>query len=262
MTHPFFDQGWYQFGHDPVLADWVERTVGSAREAVAAPENARWWRCGGTWFAGVNVLGNDAAGAVADGPPLAGRAVDFIGSSLGLSGFAWDSAQLSVCHPGYPQPTVGEPDAAFRYRLSRDAAHLDGIGRTGSDARRFLSEPHAFILGIQLAEASPDAAPLVVWEGSHAIVRAAFGALYAGTPSTEWGAIDATEVYHATRRQVFEGCRRVEVAARPGEATLVHRLALHGVAPWAEAASAGPDGRIIAYFRPVLGGPQDWLERA
>jgi len=39
----------------------------------------------------------------------------------------------------------------------------------------------------------------------------------------------------------------------------VHRLALHGIAPWAEGATAGPDGRMIAYFRPEAGGPAGWL---
>ena len=43
-------------------------------------------------------------------------------------------------------------------------------------------------------------------------------------------------------------CRRVPVTARPGEAYLVHRLCLHGVAPWAE--DAGEEVRAIAYFRP------------
>jgi len=45
----------------------------------------------------------------------------------------------------------------------------------------------------------------------------------------------------------------------PGEAYLVHRFALHGVAPWDEDAKAGPDGRMIAYFRPELPDRGLWL---
>ena len=54
------------------------------------------------------------------------------------------------------------------------------------------------------------------------------------------------------RRRIFAECPRVAVIARPGEAYAIHRLALHGVAPWQEEAPAGPDGRMIAYFRPAL----------
>ena len=60
---------------------------------------------------------------------------------------------------------------------------------------------------------------------------------------------DVTDAYTAARRKVFGTCRRVTVAARPGESYLAHRLCLHGVAPWAE--NAGREGmRAIAYFRP------------
>jgi len=37
-------------------------------------------------------------------------------------------------------------------------------------------------------------------------------------------------------------------------------MTLHGVAPWSQNASAGPDGRMIAYFRPEMsGGVPAWL---
>jgi len=42
--------------------------------------------------------------------------------------------------------------------------------------------------------------------------------------------------------------------AAPGQAYLLHRLALHGVAPWADGAEASADGRMVAYFRPILPG--------
>ena len=40
---------------------------------------------------------------------------------------------------------------------------------------------------------------------------------------------------------------------------LLHRLTIHGVAPWAEAAEAPPEGRIVAYFRPLMASVQDWI---
>ncbi len=78
-----------------------------------------------------------------------------------------------------------------------------------------------------------------------------------------WADIDLTIAYQAARREVFERCPRVTVAAQPGEAYLIHRHALHGIAPWQEAAKAPPEGRMIAYFRPELpGGSEDWLRTA
>jgi hypothetical protein len=58
---------------------------------------------------------------------------------------------------------------------------------------------------------------------------------------------------------VFRRCRRVDLPARPGEATLLHRLTIHGVAPWAEGAEAPPEGRIVAYFRPLMARVSDWI---
>ena len=78
MKHAFFEKGWCRFPHDPTLAAWVSHALPVARDAVAEPEHAQWLRCGGTWFAGVNVLPNNASGAVGVGPVLAGQAVDFI----------------------------------------------------------------------------------------------------------------------------------------------------------------------------------------
>ena len=47
-----------------------------------------------------------------------------------------------------------------------------------------------------------------------------------------------------------------------GGAVLLHRLLIHGVAPWAEGAVAPPEGRMVAYFRPVLPSVEDWLRLA
>lgn len=258
-SNAFFEKGWCHFAYDPELIGWVKQAVSVARNVVRAAEAAHWLRCGGTWFAGVNVLPNDARGSVANGPRLSGRAVEFIRDSLGLGDFDWDRAQVSVCYPGYPQPMASESDAAFRYRVGRDAAHVDGLLPEGPDRRRHLREYHGFLLGVPMVEASPDASPFVIWEGSHEIVRESFSRCFKGLPPEQWGDKDITDTYHAVRRRVFDDCRRVEVCARPGEAYLVHRLSLHGVAPWAESATASPDGRMICYFRPQIGGPWQWL---
>lgn len=264
------EKGWCRFPFDPALAAWVAHALPAARRAVAAPENAQWLRCGGTWFAGVNALDTLPDGAVSNGPPLAGRAVGSVTDMLGGTPFDWGPGQVSVCYPGYPKPMDGESDAAFRYRQNRDAAHVDGLLPEGPARRRHLRERHAFLLGIPMVESGAGASPFVVWEGSHRIMRDAFAALFGGLPSEAWGDVDATEAYHAARRTAFEACPRVEIAAKPGEAYLVHRHALHGVAPWADGAEAGPDGRMIVYFRPEIGpeiAPEtgsgfDWLNAA
>jgi len=255
----YFTKGWYRFAYDPVLAQWIELTLEAARSAVAAPENAEWLRCGGTWFAGVNVLPNNAFGAVAGGTAVAGQAIDFVRGALGQTDPTWDRAQVSVVYPGYPLPMVSESTAAYHYRRDRDAAHLDGVLRVGPQKRRHLREHHAFILGIPMVQVSTDASPLVVWEGSHDIVRRRFRDYLRDTPPADWPGVDITELYQATRKEIFVDCPRVTITARPGEAYLVHRLALHGIAPWTTSACTGPDGRMIVYFRPDIGGAQPWL---
>lgn len=226
---------------------------------MASPANAEWLRCGGTWFAGVNVLSNNHQGVVNDSGPLQGKAVNFIREQLGISEFDWDKGQVSVCYPGYPQPMPSETPAAYRYRRDRDAAHVDGLLPVGDRRRRHLREHHGFILGLPLIEFDPGASPFVVWEGSHHRIRDAFRKRFAGVSPATWESEDVTEIYQQTRRGVFDHCARVEVAVRPGEAFVVHRLTLHGVARWAERARAGQDGRMILYFRPTFGSPVNWL---
>lgn len=252
--------GWLRFGADPVLAAWVRHVLPEARRAVADPSNRHWLRCGGTWFAGVNVLDNAADGAVRGGPPLAGTAVDFVSTTISPGPPLWDRAQISVCYPGYPQPGAGESASAFRYRRDRDAAHVDGLLPLGPGRRRHLREFHRFLLAVPLTASDADAAPFVVWRGSHRIIRDTLAGIYRRTDPDRWGEVDITDPYQAVRRRIFRECERVPVPARPGEAYLVHRLALHGVAPWAPAARAGPDGRMIAYFRPPAEDPRTWLD--
>ena len=235
--------GWCRFGHDPELKTWVDQVrevaLVTSREAE---QRARWLRHGGTWYAGVNALPNDANGSVGKSGALSGQALQ--AASEGVSFGGLDRGQISICYPGYPGRDAGESDAAHRFRLNRDAAHLDGLIGIGTPKRRFFQEYHAFILGIPLTDAGPVAAPFVVWEGSHEIMRQML--IEALDAHDDWTNIDVTEAYVAARRRVFETCQRREIYARPGEATLVHRFALHGVAPW----RGGAGQRAIVYFRP------------
>lgn len=242
-------QGWQRFGPDPAIAAWAAAARGRALAVLA--QSTEPWRCGSTWFVGVDALPNDEGGSVA------GCALPW--EVFGLTPEPLHPAQLSVVRPGYPQPWSGESGAAQAYRLNRDAAHLDGLLPFGPQKRRRISEPHGWILGIALNPVSADASPLVVWEGSHEVMRRALQAALAPHDPNLWHEIDITDAYVAARREVFDTCHRVALPIQPGEATLLHRLMLHGVAPWAEAASAPPEGRMIAYFRPEMVSVPDWL---
>jgi len=257
----FSARGWCHFEFDTRLMSWVQSALPAAHASVLDEENKQWLRCGGTWFAGVNVLRNSSDGSVDSKPrvKLQCDAVDFVTQGLGLSGFVWDKAQVSVCYPGYPQPMEGETDAAFKFRRDRDAAHVDGLLPEGEDRRRFLREWHGFVLAIPMLDYDAGASPFVVWEGSHEVVRQAFQCFFQGKHPNDWCSLDMTEVYHEVRHQIFKSCERVEVHAKPGEAYLVHRLALHGMAPWKTAENSSCKERMICYFRPEVGGIEGWL---
>ena len=241
--------GWKRIGPDPAIADWAAAAWPLAREALAQTEQPL--RCGGTWAVGLELLDNDAAGTVAG--------CAFPWAVLPLRQQPLHRGQLSAVYPGYPQPSAAETEAAFRFRRHRDAAHLDGLLPVGPARRRMLQEPHAWILGLPLTACDAGAAPLVVWEGSHEIIRAAFWDAFGAAPAQEWDQLDLTDVYTAARARVFEICPRVELSAQPGEAILPHRMTIHGVAPWAAGAVAPPEGRIIAYFRPLMENIGAWI---
>lgn len=253
-------RGWCRFPIDSVLAHWIDASRKAIDDSIRAPENAHWLRYGGTWFAGVNVLPNDGAGCVPGGPPLAGDAVAFIRTVLGHTDLVWDRAQVSVCHPGYPQPMAGESDAIFAFRRDFDAAHIDGLLKDGPARRRYLREHHAFILGIPISRHDEGAAPFTIWEGSHHIIGDWLRLRLKERTPQAWGAVDLTDEYQAVRRDVFARCRRIAIHARPGEAYLVHRHALHGMARWDDGATAEPGGRIIVYFRPPQMDLRSWLQ--
>ncbi len=249
----FLQHGWARFAHDPELDDWA-RAIRPIGISLAEDPDLRsdWLRHGGTWFAGVNVLPNSKSGALGQSGALRGQVVDFIAKLHPEYRVYWDQGQISVCYPGYPMPDDGETDAAFTFRIKRDATHMDGMLAIGAERRRFWREFHGFVLGVPLTSADAKAAPLVVWDKSHEIMRLALRGALSAHAQENWSEIDLTEVYQAARREVFDTCKRVELSVRPGEATLLHRFTLHGVAPWEEGAQAEPSGRMIAYFRPCF----------
>lgn len=260
MVEALLQKGWVRYPTEPAVLEWAAAAYEVARVRICDPEQQRQWlRCEGTWFVGVDTLPNDPEGVVTGSGPLTGAA--YAAAQALYGHLPLHRGQVSVTYPGYPRPREGEGEGAFRYRLKRDAAHVDGLLPVGEGRRRMLKERHAYILGLPLTECGEGASPLSVWEGSHNLMRAAFERALGDVPEAEWDSVDLTGIYHSARREVFATCNRVTVPAKPGEAYLVHRLALHGVAPWEVGAQAPEDGRMIAYFRPELPtGRRDWLE--
>lgn len=241
------ETGWQRIGPDPVILAWAKSARSVALDILATSSEP--WRCGGTWFVGVEALPNDLDGSIHGTP--------FPWEALPLTPEPLHRVQLSVIRPGYPQPSPDETPAAFAFRRDRDAAHLDGLLATGPDKRRMVKEPHAWILGLPLNDTC--ASPLTVWEGSHELIRVVLLQALKPHPPETWGEIDITEAYQQARREVFTTCRRIELPAKPGEATLLHRLTIHGVAAWKPQDEAPPEGRMIAYLRPQLTSVEAWL---
>lgn len=244
---PRADAGWQRIGRHPDITRWAEAALPLAQRVIEASSEP--WRCGGTWFVGVDALSNGPDGAVAG--------VAFPWKALPLTPVELHRGQLSVIRPGYPQPSADEAPSAFAFRQSRDAAHLDGLLPMGPSRRRMIQEPHRWILGLPLTDIRNS--PLVVWEGSHRIMAAALHAALCPHPPETWADVDVTDAYQIARAQVFETCPRVELPVGIGEATVLHRLTVHGVAPW-QGEDAGE--RIIAYFRPLLTTVAEWITDA
>lgn len=257
----YLSRSWCRFNYDNAIYQWVQRARPHANRALNDPDNLPWIRCQGTWFVGVNALPNDRKGVI-EGTPLAGEALDFLTTTLGFNAITWDKAQVSVCYPGYPQPNEHESEAAFQFRLKRDAAHVDGLLPEGDNRRRHLRECHRFILGIPMTPINEAHAPPVVWEGSHHIVREYLAPCYRGIPAEKWPDVDITEAYHEARKAVFARCRRVILIAQPGETFILHRLSVHGIAPWENTIDDDHHTeplRMICYFRPYFENPSNWL---
>lgn len=260
VAEDLLHKGWALFAPEPQVRDWTVAARAAALSAIADPvQRAEWLQCEGTWFVGVDTLPNDTQGRVGGSAPLSGAALDVARTLYGA--LPLHPGQVSVTYPGYPRPRAGESATAFRYRVRRDAAHVDGLLPVGAARRRMLRERHAYILGLPLTDTDTGASPLVVWEGSHHIMRRAFQDALGETAPDDWGGIDLSEIYRSARREAFETCQRIIVHGAPGTAYLVHRLTLHGVTPWQDGACAPPEGRMVAYFRPQFDAPRldAWL---
>lgn len=260
MTPDFFEDGYAVYDKDPQILKWVSAAQPLAQAALNDDAQLeKWLVCQGSWFVGVDALATGPEGQ-ANEAALDGQVIRDLKRQYQVA-HPLHKAQLSVVFPGYPKPREGESDAAFRFREKRDAAHVDGLHATGPKRRRHVFEHHAYILGLPINDVSSNASPLVVWRHSHKIVRSWLRKTLLSVGKDTWQTVDLTEEYLAIRRQIFETCERVELAALPGQAVVLHRHTLHGVAPWAETARADSDCRMIAYFRPeIVSSKSDWLE--
>ena len=160
---------------------WASVSAGEAERLIGQPDLPR--RHGGTWFVGVDALPNKSDGSLS-GVPLCGPWAPHIN---GWSN--WHQAQLSIIFPGYPKRDPSETEAAHRYRVIRHGAHVDGLLPEGPKRRRFLREPHAFVLGIALDDSL--ASPLMVWPGSHQQMSQALAHAIGDQPP---GSVDLTDV--------------------------------------------------------------------
>jgi len=222
---------------------WARTAHKVACQVTRDPEQRQlWMRHQETWFVGVDALPNESDGSI---------------SQVALTGpwhadidppAHWHKAQISVMHPGYPQQDDGQSDANHRFRVHRAAAHVDGV--LLENGKRYVAEPHAFILGIALNQS--DAAPLKIWPESHHIMGPALARALAKGP-------DVTDAYKAARAEVFETIQPRDLPLSTGQSVLLHRHLLHGMAPWKDGDTAPPEGRMTVYFRPQFGNAKDWL---
>jgi hypothetical protein len=240
LAHNLAGNGFTVFDLDDAVLAWALaahlEALKVAKDLALQKANLRH---GETWFVGVDALPNAMDGSIQD-VGLAGPWQDHIAAPD-----HWHRAQLSIVYPGYPKKDAAETDANHRYRITRKAAHVDGLLPIGPDRRRYLREPHAFILGLPLNIS--DGAPLVVWPGSHHIMGPALAEAMGDQDPTS---VDLTDAYQAARRVVFDRIEPIAVPAKPGQSMLLHRHLLHGVDVWQPGACAPPEGRMIAYFRP------------
>lgn len=233
----------------PGLTAWATAAGRIARDVFAARRDVPGHlRHGGTWFVGLDALPNASDGSIA-GQPLRGAWQDRVPAPP-----VWHPAQLSVVLPGYPGRDAGDSDAALRYRQTRGAAHLDGLHAIGPAKRRFLREPHGFVLGLPLDGCG--AAPLLVWPGSH---RALGAALRQATAGRDPATVDLTDSYTAARRAVLDSIAPLPLRAPPGAGFLLHRHLLHGTDVWRDTDAGEHRQRMIAFFRPLLPALDDWL---
>ena len=254
----WLENGWEIFPFEKSVIDWIKYAKPAA---IIASKNknhrSKWMRSNGTWFVGVDALPNNAKGIIKGSESLdcmALRQARNIAGSLPLH-----RGQVSVTYSGYPQKSSNESQSAFNFRLKRDSAHIDGLKPIGLTRRRFLIEPHAWILGLPIDENITGCSPTVVWEDSHKIIKRCLLSVFRGICPEDWHKVDLTKIYKEARKEVFEKCNRIELLANPGETFLIHRLTVHGIAPWINKSKSNKKRRILIYFRPKLRQISDWL---
>ncbi len=76
--------------------DWVNEVQKPALATAEDPKFSQWHRCQGTWFVGVNVLGNDAAGRVQGGAAFRGAVKYFLDRHLAFGTNGFDAGQVSI----------------------------------------------------------------------------------------------------------------------------------------------------------------------
>ena len=254
-------QGWCRLPKSAALLSWAEAHLDAAQTGMKAPENHQWWRYQDTWFAGVNVLPNNELGAVAGQPPLPLPLLTTLADYCQAAVGELDLGQISALFPGYPQIDPQQSVAANQFRRRHYAAHLDGLVPLGPQRRRFLTEQHSFILGISLTSHPVNAAPLMIWPGSHKRIQAWLIANLSGLPTADWDQIDLTDGYQDIRKHILADTEPQALHLAKGEAYVMHRHLLHGMGHWPNSiADPHNQGRIIVYFRPCWHQPMQWLK--
>lgn len=253
-------KGWHRLSASEELNAWSEVHLSAAQNCMGDKQHKQWWRYQNTWFAGVNALPNDDKGAVGDKPPLPQSLRQLLADYCQTSIQAMDQGQISALFPGYPQPDPQQSKAANHFRKHHFAAHLDGLVPHGPDRRRLLTEQHSFILGISLTDHPANAAPLMVWPGSHMILQKWLIDHLGSLPESDWCTFDLTQSYQQTRQQILADIQPQAIHLDQGDAYVFHRHMLHGMGSWPpKAVDHNAQGRILAYFRPCWHQPQAWL---
>ena len=258
----FFDtHGWAAVSCDAQMLNWTRLAKEITMQKLDSISSKKGQlRCGGTWFVGVNFLNNDPSGRL-NNISFKGDAVKAITTRYGELFFGWDEAQISICYEGYPRQDENEPPGAFEYRKNRFGAHIDGILPVGEAKRRFAREFHAFIFGVPLVDCNEHTSPVVVWEGSHHIIREYISKALSNIPVNRWKNEDITEIYNSARREVFFKCKQKTILVPLGGSYIMHRFTLHGIMPWREKEKLKECGRMIAYFRPTFKEPKLWFNK-
>ena len=157
------------------------RPAPAARAAVSDPANAGWLRCGGTWFAGVDVLANDArrfwwlAYAIAQGAYLAdggwyikggsGELVARLVAQIRAAGGEALTLRANVGDPEHLHRMFEELQAQWGERLDILISNAaSGVIKPAME----LTERHwDWTMGINAAtllHLAKHAAPLILWD--------------------------------------------------------------------------------------------------